>query len=127
MIKIGLHYPIKMNGKEVGYIQIIERTIPHVEYYLDEEYWNKGIMTKELKAYLKTIKNKFPKLLAIVDNWNLASKKVLEKCGFILMTQSEKYFIFVNDLQANFEKKKIMKELVDQGFVKKLENKLKSI
>ena len=127
MIKIDTFHRIIIDAKEVGYIQLVQRNIPQIEYQLDEEYWGKGIMTRELKAYLAQIKNKFPKLLAVVEETNLASKRVLEKCGFILMTQSEKYFIFINDLQANFEKKKIMKELVDQGFVKKLENKLKSI
>lgn len=125
MIKIGTHNPIKVNNKEVGYIQIVEREIPHIEYYLDEEHHNKGIMTRELKDYLKAIKNKFPKLMAVVEQNNFASQRVLGKCGFIPVTKLTKYFIFVNDLKANSEKKKIMKELVDQGFIEKCKNKLK--
>lgn len=121
MIKINTFHSIKINNKEVGYIQLVQREIPQIEYQLDEEHWNKGIMTKELKGYLKRIKNKFPKLLAIVEKENLASQRVLEKCGFILMTKNNKHLIFVNDLQANSEKKKIMRELIEQGFVKKLE------
>lgn len=125
MQKIDTFHPIKINNKEIGCIQLVPRDIPQIEYQLEEEHWNKGIMTKELKGYLKKIKNNFPKLLAIVEQQNLASQRVLEKCGFILMTRTKPYLIFVNDLQANSQKKKIMKELVEQGFVKKLEKALR--
>ena len=120
MIKIDTFHRIKINCKEVGYIQLVQRQIPQIEYQLDEEYWNKGIMTRELTNYLANIKYKFPKLLAIVEKDNLASRRVLEKCGFILMTKSGKYLIFANHLQANPERKKVMRELIEQGFVEKL-------
>lgn len=125
MIKIGTHHPIKRKGKEVGYIQIVERDIPQIEYYLDEEWHNKGVMTLELSQYLATIKDKYPKLLAIVESGNKASKRVLEKCGFLFMVEMKDYLVFVNDLQASKERKEIMQSLLDQGFVEKCKNKLK--
>lgn len=108
MIKIGRHKPIKLNGEEVGYIQLVEHSIAQIEYYLDEEYCNKGIMTRELKKYLNDIKDSFPKIIALVEKENIASQKVLEKCEFILMTTSGNYFVYVNDLQADKRTKEIM-------------------
>jgi len=129
MVKINLFHRIIINGKEVGYIQLAhyhyaEKATPHIEYKLDNEYWGKGIMTKELTEYLVSIKDACPKLMAIVERKNLASKRVLEKCGFVFTTKMGSYDVFVNDLQANSEKRKIMKELVEQGYVKKIKRDL---
>ena len=126
MIKINLFHRIIINGKEVGYIQLVHRhpAIPHVEYQLDDEHWGKGIMTGALTEYLASIKDKFPKLIAMVERSNLASKRVLDKCGFVFISKMSNYDVFVNDLQANSEKRKIMKELVEQGYVKKIKRDL---
>jgi len=124
MIKIGQHKPIKLNGKEIGYIQLVEHAIAQIEYYLDEEYCNKGIMTRELKIYLDEIKDDFPKVIALVEKENIASQKVLEKCEFILMTTSGNYFVYVNDLQADKRLKDIMQDLVNKGFVDKIKESL---
>jgi RimJ/RimL family protein N-acetyltransferase len=129
MLKISTFHRIIINGKEVGYIQLAhynytEKATPHIEYKLDNEYWGKGIMTRELTKYLASIKDKFPKLIAMVERSNLASKRVLDKCGFIFMSKISDYDVFVNDLQANSEKRKIMKELVEQGYVKKIKRDL---
>lgn len=76
---------IKIEGKEVGYIQILSysNSHPQVEYDLDEEYWNKGIMTRELGQYLETIKNYYKVITAVVEEDNLASIRVLVKNDFI--------------------------------------------
>jgi RimJ/RimL family protein N-acetyltransferase len=129
MPKINAFHKIIISDKEVGYIQLAhyhytEKATPHIEYKLDNEYWGKGIMTRELTEYLASIKGKFPKLMAMVDQKNLASKRVLDKCGFIFMSKMGDYDVFVNDLQANSEKRKIMKELVGQGYVKKIKRDL---
>lgn len=75
---------IIIEGKEVGYIQILSYSGPHsqIEYYLDDEYHNKGIMTKELGKYLEMIKSHFKMVLAVVKEDNLASIRVLLKNGF---------------------------------------------
>jgi len=129
MVKINPFHRIIINGKEVGYIQLVhsrfvEQSTPQIEYRLDEEYWGKGIITRELTEYLASIKEKCPKVMAIVEKNNLASKRVLDKCGFVFMSKMGNYDVFVNDLQANSEKRKIMKELVDQGYVKKIKRDL---
>ena len=76
---------IKIEGKEVGYIQILSynNSHPQIEYDLDEKYWNKGIMTRELKNYLEAIKNDYKIITAVVKEDNLASIMVVIKNGFI--------------------------------------------
>lgn len=124
IIKIGQHKPIKINGREVGYIQLVEHSIAQIEYYLDEEHCNKGIMTRELRKYLDEVRDNFPKIIALVEKENIASQRVLEKCEFILMTTSGNYFVYVNDLQADKRMKEIMQDIVDKGFVNKIEKSL---
>jgi len=50
-------YIIQFKGKDIGYIQLVDyalgKSTPHLEYSLQEEYRNKGIMSKELRRYLK--------------------------------------------------------------------------
>lgn len=83
--KLANYHSIIKDGKEVGKIQILnyyESGVPQLEYDLDKEYWNKGIMTQELNDYIKKIKNNYKFLIAIVKKDNLASMRVLEKVGF---------------------------------------------
>lgn len=86
MIAIQKHFHrIIINGKEVGYIQILSYNsdYPQIEYNLDDGYHNKGIMTRELGQYLDTIKNDYRAITAVVKEDNLASIRVLIKNGFI--------------------------------------------
>lgn len=86
MITTQKHFHrIIIEGKEVGYVQILSYNsiYPQIEYNLDDEYHNKGIMTRELKQYLDTIKNDYKALTAVVKEDNLASIRVLIKNGFI--------------------------------------------
>ena len=83
--KLANYHAIIKDGKEVGKIQILnyyDSGVPQLEYDLDKEYWNKGIMTQELKDYIKRIKDNYKFLIAIVKKDNLASMRVLEKVGF---------------------------------------------
>ncbi len=99
--------------------------MPQIEYDLDEKYWGKGIMTRELTQYIEAIKRKFKSLTAVVERNNLASKRVLEKCGFIFTTKMRDYDIFLLKLDATAQQRKIMKELVELGYAKKIKRNLK--
>jgi RimJ/RimL family protein N-acetyltransferase len=116
-----------MFGEVIGSVKLVEVAgLPQLEYELDEKHWNKGIMTNFVKGYLQCVKNTHPKILAVVEKSNIASQRVLEKCGFLLLTELRDYLTFVNDLQANKEKKKIMQELLDKGFMKNIKKVEKS-
>jgi len=83
--RLANYHSIIRDGKEVGKIQILnyyDSGVPQLEYDLDKEYWDKGIMTQELRDYLKRIKDNYKFLIAIVKKDNLASMRVLEKVGF---------------------------------------------
>jgi RimJ/RimL family protein N-acetyltransferase len=53
---------------------------PEVSYWIGKSYWGKGIATKALSAFLLHVKVR--PLYARVVKDNLASLRVLEKCGF---------------------------------------------
>ncbi|MGB0429877.1 MAG: GNAT family N-acetyltransferase [Bacteroidia bacterium] len=57
-----------------------------IGFWLDEPYWNKGIMTLVVKKYVQYLvtKEQFVRVTAIPFKNNLGSAKVLDKCGFKL-------------------------------------------
>jgi RimJ/RimL family protein N-acetyltransferase len=59
-----------------------------VGYWIGREYWGKGIATQALTAFLNLVQAR--PLYAHVASHNLASIRVLEKCGFII-TGEDKY------------------------------------
>ena len=60
-----------------------------VGYWIGKEYWGKGIATKALAAFLVQVKTR--PLYAHVAKHNVASLRVLEKCGFKIIRE-DKYF-----------------------------------
>lgn len=66
-------------GNVVSFVQSRERK---VGYWLGREFWGKGVATLALSAFL-TDEQRHP-LYAHVARHNLASRRVLEKCGFTL-------------------------------------------
>jgi len=65
----------------------IRRTIPHIEYEINEDFRNRGIMSKELPKYLKWLqKYDYNELIAVVKNNNefaAYSQRLLLKNGFV--------------------------------------------
>jgi RimJ/RimL family protein N-acetyltransferase len=55
---------------------------PEVSYWLGKEFWGQGIATQALAAFLDVIQTR--PLYARAAKDNLASIRVLEKCGFAL-------------------------------------------
>jgi RimJ/RimL family protein N-acetyltransferase len=53
-----------------------------VGYWLGREYWGKGIATRALSAFLDHVTTR--PLYAYVAKHNIASIRVLEKCGFTI-------------------------------------------
>ena len=82
-----LVYPVLLkDGTNIGYVQLvpIEEGF-EVGYHIGKKYTNKGYDTEALKAFLceKKKKKELDKVYGICVSENLASKKVLEKSGFI--------------------------------------------
>ncbi len=69
-----------------------------VTYWIDKNFWGKGIATKALK-YLLTIENTRP-ILGRVAFDNYGSQKVLEKCDFVKVGKDKG---FANARQTEIE------------------------
>lgn len=54
-----------------------------VGYWLGKEFWGKGIATEALRQFLEVIKTR--PLYAHAAKHNIGSKRVLEKCGFLVV------------------------------------------
>jgi RimJ/RimL family protein N-acetyltransferase len=73
-------------GNIVCFDQLGER---EVGYWLGKEYWGKGIASAALTQFLRLIETR--PLYAHVAKHNIASKRVLEKCGFSVVAE-DKFF-----------------------------------
>ena len=73
-------------GNIVCFEQLGER---EVGYWLGRKFWGKGIATLALEEFLKQIDTR--PLYAHVAKHNVASRRVLEKCGFFVSGE-DKFF-----------------------------------
>ena len=62
-----------------------------VGYWIGKEYWGKGIATKALFLFLDLLRTR--PLYAHVAKHNIASRRVLEKCGFKVIREEPEEFI----------------------------------
>ena len=58
-----------------------------VGYWLGREYWGRGIATQALAAFLRQVPTR--PLYARVVQHNVASRRVLEKCGFTVCGEGQ--------------------------------------
>lgn len=82
-----LVYPVLLkDGTNVGYVQLvpIEEGF-EVGYHIGKEYTGNGYATEALKAFLNEIMSKknLENVYGVCVSENIASKKVLEKSGFV--------------------------------------------
>lgn len=81
-----LVYPVLLkDGTNIGYVQLVplEEDV-EVGYHIAKEFTGNGYASEALKALLQFAKaeKKLGKVYGICVSENVASKKVLEKCGF---------------------------------------------
>ncbi len=79
-------YDGQVAGNVVSFVQSGKR---EVGYWLGKECWGKGVATKALAAFLGHVRER--PLYAHVAKHNIASLRVLEKCGFTI-TAGDKGF-----------------------------------
>lgn len=87
----GLCYAILVGGKAIGSIGLfpftdVYRKTMELGYWLSEEYWSKGIMTRATKLICKEAFEIYDinRICASPFSYNVGSRKVLENSGFIL-------------------------------------------
>jgi RimJ/RimL family protein N-acetyltransferase len=75
---------ILYEGRVAGHVASFKRFgQPEVTYWLGREYWGKGLATRALAALLKDLPVRPMYARAAKDN--IASIRVLEKCGFTVV------------------------------------------
>jgi RimJ/RimL family protein N-acetyltransferase len=83
-------YHGQVAGNVVSFIMDGQR---EVGYWVGRDFWGRGLATKALKIFLE-IEEKRP-LYGVVAVHNIASQRVLEKCGFEIHHRSENEIILV--------------------------------
>ena len=71
-------------GSIVSWEMVGER---EVGYWFGKEFWGKGIATQALTEYLDIVKTR--PLFAHVAKHNVGSRRVLEKCGFMVIGEDQ--------------------------------------
>lgn len=84
---------IELEGEAAGVIGIhhtfmLRRQVWEVGYWLGKVHWNKNIMTTALGKMMEYYKSILPmkEIYASIYEPNIASAKVLQKCGFTLLS-----------------------------------------
>ncbi|HEU4328698.1 MAG TPA: GNAT family N-acetyltransferase [Roseiflexaceae bacterium] len=74
---------IVVDGEVAGNISRFEQFgEPELSYWLGREHWGRGVATAALAAFLRLLSER--PLYARVVKDNIASRRVLEKCGFAI-------------------------------------------
>ena len=68
-----------------------------VGYWVGKEYWGKGIATQALAEFLNQVKTH--PLVAHVAKHNVASRRVLEKCGFTFIKEDKYYNVSGQEIE----------------------------
>ena len=89
-----LVYPVlTKDGKNVGYVQAVplDEGQWEVGYHIGGAYTKRGYATEAVSAFLPVIMQKLgiDKISGICVSENLASRRVMEKCGFRLEYEGE--------------------------------------
>jgi len=90
---------IVLDGRVAGHIGKFERSgEPEVTYWIGKEYWGQGVATRALSEFLRELPMR--PLYARVAADNIASIRVLEKCGFTVSSYDKG---FANARDAEIE------------------------
>ncbi len=79
-------------GNIVSWEQL-DRRASEVGYWLGREFWGKGIATQALSAFLEQVTTR--PLYAHVVKHNIASIRVLAKCGFTITSEEGEEVILI--------------------------------
>lgn len=92
---------IEMDGQVAGHLVSWEWEDGEREvgYWLGKEFWGKGIATEALRQFLGVVQTR--PLVAHVAKHNHGSRRVLEKCGFMVIGE-DKYMNRSNEEVEEF-------------------------
>jgi len=86
-----LNRTIVLGGQVVGSVASYPQDGQiEVTYWIDKEFWGQGVATRALSEFVQAVQTTRP-LYAHVAKDNVGSRRVLEKCGFALLSE-DKWF-----------------------------------
>jgi RimJ/RimL family protein N-acetyltransferase len=81
---------IEVDGRYAGYaLSFVVDGEREVGYWVDRSLWGRGIATRALRALLAEVTER--PLFAHAAADNEASRRVLEKCGFVVIAEAESF------------------------------------
>jgi RimJ/RimL family protein N-acetyltransferase len=90
--KTNITQTILFNDQVVGNIACFEQDgQQEVGYWLGKPFWGQGLATEALTLLLEQVQIR--PLYAFVAKHNIASRRVLEKCRFVIHNQEQEGFI----------------------------------
>lgn len=87
-----VHPVLLKDGKNIGYVQLVSLDEGfEIGYHIAKDYTSNGYATEAVKSFLDYMmkKKNLNKVYGICLSENLASKRVMEKCGFIKEFEGE--------------------------------------
>ena len=81
---------LKDSDEPIGSIDVVKyvNDSPEIGYCLSRKYWNQGYMSEACKALIDYLfELGYPKILIRADERNIASNRVIEKCGFTFINK----------------------------------------
>ncbi len=85
---------VEVDGAVAGnVVSFMMDGVREVGYWIGREFWGRGIATTALAAFLKEVKIR--PLYAHVAKTNPGSMRVLEKCGFTLLSDGDKEVVYL--------------------------------
>lgn len=89
---------IEVDGQAAGHlVSFLIEDKRQVGYWLGKEFWGKGIATQALTEFLRVVKAR--PLFAHVAKHNIGSQRVLEKCGFIIISNDTYIKVGENEVE----------------------------
>lgn len=73
---------------------------PEIGYWLGRDFWGRGVATEALAAFLREITER--PIYARVAQDNIASLRVLQKCGFIITGEDKGYAPARGEITAEY-------------------------
>lgn len=131
--KVWMKNDIMQKRDKIGYIQLVnyelgKYPIPQIEYHLNKDYRNQGIMSRELPKYLKKCKSYHKRygqyehpcnrMVAIVEKENIASIKLLDKNGFFKIKDFDNHYSYIAQLDLNI---KFVEQMTNYFYQQRLE------
>jgi RimJ/RimL family protein N-acetyltransferase len=84
---------IEDEGAVAGYVaSFLREDVREVSYWLGRTHWGRGLATIALEKFLRDEETRRP-LVGRAASDNIASRRVLEKCGFVMIARER---VFAN-------------------------------